>query len=78
MPYPVKKTLNEVEKKAHLARFDEALARMNLVSNKYHNQEIKFGAYIEQLDAIMNASGWEKNLFHQELQRRKINTSSII
>ena len=54
-------------------RFEEAIQKMANISLQYVKGTIKYVPYSEQMDALMDASGWTKDQFQKEIDRRKDN-----
>ena len=54
-------------------RFNDALAQMSKLSVDYRDGNIKPVDYNQKLDSVIDASGWNKNDFYKEIQRRKLN-----
>lgn len=63
------KKLSEEEKR--LDRFTNALQKMSLISLQYQQGKLKHMPYCEQMDALMDASGWSRSDFQQEIERRR-------
>jgi hypothetical protein len=61
----------EEKKEKHLAHFRDALQKMSMVSLSFQQGKIKYVAYSEQTDALIDASGWSREDFQQEVENRR-------
>lgn len=52
-------------------RFNDALKKMSNTALDYQCGRIKHVAYVDTMDAILDASGWAREEFHAEIERRK-------
>jgi ribosome-binding protein aMBF1 (putative translation factor) len=62
-------TAKEDPKRAEL--FRDALRKMSQISLSYQQGQIKHMAYAEKIDATIEASGWSREDFQAEVERRR-------
>lgn len=56
-----------------LERFRDALQKMSQIALSYQQGQTKHMAYCEKMDATIDASGWTREDFQAEVDRRKKN-----
>jgi hypothetical protein len=68
-------SVSKEEDVRHSERFRDALQKMSQVSLAYQQSQIKHMDYAQKIDAIIDASGWSREAFQAEVDRRKKNLS---
>lgn len=55
----------------HQERFNDALSKLSQVSLAYQSGKLKHFDFANQMDALIDASGWTKQAFQEEVERRQ-------